>query len=103
MLVSPGGRTLPEAVEIALEIENDDPYAKFVGDAICNGYGARNIATEKGVVEINAIESSAVGCPGDTKRTYYESLQDAIAYRLWEGRLEMRNAAGKTILVYERT
>lgn len=95
-------RDLPENAEITLKIENDDPYTKFVGDAICNGYGARNVAPERGFVEINTIESSAVSCPGDTERTYYESLQNAVAYRARKGRLEMQNTAGKTILVYER-
>lgn len=101
VLVSLRNRALPEDAAITLKIEADDPYTKFVGDAICNGYGARNVATEKGAVEINSIESSAVGCPA-VEETYYESLRDATTYRVSEGRLEMRNTAGQTTLIYQR-
>ncbi len=102
VLVSLRGRTLSEDAEITLEIKADDPYTVFGGHAICNGYGGRNVATEYGAVEINTLDSTLIGCPGDTERTYYESLQEAVAYRVRQERLEMRNTAGKTILVYER-
>lgn len=101
VLVSLRGRALPDGGRITLNIEGDHPYTKFVGDAVCNGYGARNVAIQEGEVEINVVESSAVGCPA-IEQTYYEYLQDAVAYRVREGRLEMRNARGENILVYER-
>lgn len=98
-----GDREIPDGVEITLKVEDDPPYTKFNGNAVCNIYGGRNVATEDGVVEINTFESSAVGCGIDgnrLERDYYDALRDAAAYRMREGRLKMRDAAGETILVY---
>jgi heat shock protein HslJ len=102
-LVSARGRGLPEDVEITLTFEPDDPYTKFAGRAVCNGYGGRNVATGKGEVEINVVQSSAVGCgtEGDRlERDYYDALQEAAAYRVRDGRLEIRDQNGEEVLVY---
>lgn len=104
VLKSLGDREVPDDIEITLEIEDDSPYTKFNGDAVCNIYAGWNVATEDGVVEINTFESTAVGCGTDgnrLERDYYDALRDAAAYRVREGRLEMRNAADGTILVYK--
>lgn len=63
VLASLHGRTL-EGPNIILEIVEDQPYTRFSGDAVCNSYSGRNVATDDSAVEINTIESTAVGCPG---------------------------------------
>lgn len=97
------GRSLPEDVKITLAFEADDPYTKFVGHAVCNGYGGRNVATQDGAVEINTFESSAVGCGTEDnrlERDYYDALKDAATYRVRDGRLEIQDKSGEKILVY---
>lgn len=96
---------LPDEARITLHTEDDSPYTKFVGDAICNSYGARNVATEKEKVEINAVESSTVGCGENGNRLvrdYYDALREATNYRIQDSRSEIRGSGDETMLAYER-
>lgn len=104
VLTSLGSREVPDDTDITLKVADDAPYTKFGGDAVCNSYGGRNVATEDGVMEINAVESTAVGCGAGSsvERTYFDALQDAATYRVRDDLLEIENAAGETILVFAR-
>lgn len=99
-----GQEPLGEA-KISLQVENRDPLQIFGGQGGCNGYGATNLADKVGEVEINAVESTAIGCPGSTGRQeklYFHALRDAAAYRIRDGLLEIRNVEGKKILAFDR-
>jgi heat shock protein HslJ len=104
VLTSFGDREIiPYDIEITLNVEDDSPYTKFGGRAACNVYGGRNVATEDGVVEINGVESSAVGCGvGDSvERVYFDALTNAATYRIEDGSLMLRDRDGETILIYD--
>lgn len=104
ILASLAGHEIPESAEISLKIENDPPYTRFRGDAVCNSYGGRNVATEDGIVEINAVERTAVGCGArnSVESAYFDALTNAATYRVEDGSLELRDRDGETILIYDR-
>lgn len=104
VLVFLAGHEMPDG-EITLRVEDDPPYTKFDGNAVCNAYGGRNVATEEGVVEIDTFASSAVGCGSDgnrLERAYYDALREAATYRVRDGLLEMESGDGEKVLAYER-
>ena len=80
------------------------------GFAGCNAYGGgrdsgKYTATEAGSLAISQIAITLQLCQSPEgvmhqEAAYVEALQDATAYRVTDGRLELENAAGETTLVF---
>jgi heat shock protein HslJ len=96
-----GGQSPPKGTEFTLNFE--DGVAS--GRAGCNHYGFDYEATEGGEFrDLPGWDLTAMGCPKELARweeAYLDALGSAAAYRRREDRLELRDAAGKTTLVYE--
>lgn len=82
------------------------------GFAGCNAYGGgrdsgKYVATDEGTLTIPQMAVTLQLCQtpeGVMKQeaAYIEALQSAIAYRVMDDRLEIEDAAGRTILVFAR-
>jgi heat shock protein HslJ len=73
------------------------------GSAGCNEYGTFKLQTDGGVFKLGGMMSTTVGCGGDVGRqekSYMRTLGEVTTYRRQGDRLELRNAAGETTLVY---
>lgn len=78
------------------------------GNSGCNGYGARYMIVEPGVIWIQEVASEAMACEGppaglmQQEDAYQKALPDVVAYRVTGDRLELMNAAGEVTLEYQR-
>jgi heat shock protein HslJ len=76
------------------------------GFAGCNAYGGP-YAADGDRLAIHEFAITAQGCIEphgvmDQESAYMEALQTGASYRLADGRLQIENAAGETVLVFER-
>jgi heat shock protein HslJ len=109
VLISLNGNSLIEDTEITLNFEKE-----FLGGFMgCNGYGGgpdsgRYTATDDGTLTIPheiAVTLQLCSEPAgimEQEAAYIEALRNAAAYRVMDGRLEIDNAAGETILLFAR-
>ena len=102
------GSSLIEDTEITLYFE--ETY--LGGRMTCNQYGGgpdsgRYTATEDGALTLPgglAVTVQLCSEPEgimEQEATYIETLRDAAAYRIFDGRLEIADARGETVLVFE--
>lgn len=75
------------------------------GDAGCNSYSANDARTEDGAFRIGPVATTRIACKGpvgEQESAYLKALQTPGTYRLSGDRLEVRNASGETILVFQK-
>jgi heat shock protein HslJ len=107
-LISLSGNPPLEGTQITLKFEE----SWLSGFAGCNGYGggpdsgAYNAAAEGGL-SIPAFAITVEFCPSpegvmQQERAYVDALTNATAYRLTADGLEIKDAAGETVLTYIR-
>ncbi len=105
VLVSLNGRFLIEGTQITLKF-TDGQLEGFAG---CNRYGGDYAVAQDGRLRIpkTLFEITVMACAEPTgvmeqERAYVEALRAAATYRLVDDRLEIQNAAGDTVLVFQR-
>jgi len=100
VLTSLHGNDLLEGSHITL---NFGPEG-FGGFAGCNRYGGEYAAANEGELAAHQLWLTEMECemPGlqEQEQSYIEALNDAAAYRVMDDRLEIEDAAGKTMLVF---
>jgi len=79
----------------------------FEGDAGCNEYWGELEAADGGIWRTGVVFSHLQLCPGpagimEQEDAYSDALRSAAAYRVTDGRLEIADAGGKTVLVFTR-
>ncbi|MBN1642098.1 MAG: META domain-containing protein [Anaerolineae bacterium] len=104
VLVELDGQPVLAGVEVTARFVNGNEIG---GSAGCNSYGgafradpaAGRFATDR----LAQTEMACLSPDGvmEQERAYMDALQDAAAYRVVEGRLEIQDAKGDTRLVYE--
>ena len=108
LLTSLNGSSLLEGTNITLNF-TDGFLEGFAG---CNAYGGgrdsgRYTAADGGILTIAQIAITLQDCHTpegimQQEAAYVEALRDAAAYQVTDDRLEIRNAAGETTLVFAR-
>jgi heat shock protein HslJ len=82
----------------------------FSGFSGCNYYGGgpdsgAYAATDEGTLQILGIAVTAIGCADDImaqEKVYIDAFMSTATYQIVDDHLELRDASGKTILVYAR-
>ena len=108
VLTSLNGSSLIKGTNITLSFAG----GVLSGFAGCNAYGGgrdsgKYVATDEGTLTIPQMAVTLQLCPTpegvmEQEAAYIEALQNAAAYRVMDDRLEIDNAAGRTILVFAR-
>jgi heat shock protein HslJ len=103
LLTSLLGDSLLEGSRITLNLGGEG----FEGFAGCNNYGGEYEAADGGALRFGFFPVTAMACPSpegimEQEQAYIDALTQASTYRLDGNRLEIRGAAGETILVYAR-
>jgi len=108
VLTSLRGESLLEGTHITLSFE-DKWLSGFAG---CNAYGGGPdsggyVAADDGTLTLPQLAITVMACPSpegvmEQEQAYVEALRSAASYRLADGRLEIQDAAGETILVFVR-
>ncbi|UCC63551.1 MAG: META domain-containing protein [Anaerolineae bacterium] len=101
VLTSLHGQSLIEGTNITLNFAG----GVLSGFAGCNAYGGEYTAADEGILAIPELAITAQDCQEpegvmQQEAAYVEALQDATAYRVTDGRLELENAEGETTLVF---
>ena len=102
VLTSLNGNALLEGTRITLEFDDDGGVS---GEATCNLYGSNEVEAAGGSFKITGFDMTSMGCPGKQGRqeeAYLDALTHVSAYQVGDDRLNLQNAAGETILVYEK-
>lgn len=102
ILASLNGANLTPGTTITLNF-SDGQAAGFSG---CNAYHGPYSANN-GPIKVAQFEITAMACREPTgvmqqEQAYTETLQNAAAFRIVDGRLEISNPAGETRLVFNR-
>ena len=79
----------------------------FEGYAGCNNYGGEYEAADGGILLVSDIFHTEMDCPSpegvmEHEMAYVQALCSSATYRLTDGRLEITDASGETILVFAR-
>ena len=103
LLNSLHGESLLEGSRITLNLGTEG----FEGFAGCNNYGGEYEAADGGVLLTLDIFQTLADCPSPEgimaqETAYLQSLRRSATYRLADGRLDVADAAGETILVFAR-
>ncbi|MDH4138582.1 MAG: META domain-containing protein, partial [Anaerolineae bacterium] len=106
VLTSLNGSSLLEGTNITLNF-TDGFLEGFAG---CNAYGGgrdsgKYTAADEGILTIAEIAITSQDCHTpegvmQQETAYVEALRNAVAYQVADDRLEIKNAAGETILVF---
>jgi heat shock protein HslJ len=102
-LVSLDGGALVEGTTITLTLNSRNA----VGSSGCNSYGSVLAVVAPGVVSIGSVVSTAMACADpngvmEQEASYQARIGEVVAYHVSDDRLELRNAAGETTLVFQR-
>lgn len=104
-LTSLNGKPLADGTNVTLNF-TDGQIEGFGG---CNRYSSDYTGTADGTLIIpkTIFKITVMLCQGpagvmEQEDTYADALRNAVAYRVTDGRLEIRNAAGETALVFRR-
>lgn len=102
VLVSLNGQELVQGTNVTLAFAEKEAG----GSAGCNHYGGPYTATNKGGFAMTEIAITEMYCMEpdgvmDQETVYTKALMSAAAYRVVDDRLEIDNAAGETVLVFE--
>ena len=102
LLVSLNGQELVQGTNITLAFAE----GKASGSAGCNRYGGSYTATNQGGFAMSEIAITEMYCVGpdgvmDQETAYTKALMSAAAYREVDDRLEIDDAAGQTVLIFE--
>jgi heat shock protein HslJ len=105
-LISLNGESLIEGASITLFFEEE----YLGGSMTCNGYGGgpdsgKYTATKGGTLTISQLAVTVQLCSEpegimEQEETYIEALLSASTYRVIEGRLEIADVTGATMLVF---
>jgi heat shock protein HslJ len=108
VLTSLRGKPLLEGTHITLSFE-DKWLSGFAG---CNAYGGGPdsggyAVADDGTLTLPQLAITVMACPSpegvmEQEQAYVEALRSTASYRLADGHLEIRDAAGETILVFAR-
>lgn len=103
ILASLHGADLVEGTNITLGFANGNAN----GFAGCNAYGGAYTVMGIGTLSIPEMAITAQGCVEpkgvmEQESSYLEALQNAERYHMVDDRLELQNAAGETVLVFQR-
>lgn len=103
VLASLNGDNLVEGSNITLAFAEE----RVGGFAGCNSYGSQYTTMAEGSLTISLIEITLQLCQApegvmEQEAAYIEALQSAAAYRVMDDRLEIEDAAGRTIPVFAR-
>ena len=103
VLVSLNGHRLVAGSNITLNFAE----GKAAGSSGCNSYGGQYTATGEGSLQIPELAVTAMACLApegvmEQEAVYVKALSSAAAYRVVDNRLEIDDASGETILVFER-
>ena len=109
VLTSLTGNSLIKDTEITLQFERE----YLTGSMGCNGYGGgldsgKYAAADDGTLTVSqplAVTVQLCSEPEgimEQEAAYISALQGAAAYQVTEGRLEIEDASGETVLVFAR-
>jgi len=103
LLESLNGRGLVADSLITLDLLGEG----FEGNAGCNEYWGELAAADGGMWHTGVVFSHLLLCPGPAgimgqEDAFTDALRSAAAYRVTDGRLEIVDAGGKTVLVFTR-
>lgn len=92
-----------EGTEITFNVLDD----AVQGSASCNGYYGPYVISEPGRISFYQIVSTSMGCaepPGieQQEQAYHAALGEIVGYRVADSRLELLNADGAALLVFQR-
>ena len=101
VLLSMNGTPLAE-LTVSLEFQG----TQIAGMSFCNSYSS-SITVDGDTVTVDpAIAATKLFCPeGDTmtlEQAYFEALGSVASYAVVDAQLELRDATGQAILVYQR-
>jgi heat shock protein HslJ len=101
LLTSLLGDSLLDGSRITLNLGGEG----FDGYAGCNNYGGEYEAADGGILRIPEIFQTEMDCPSpegitEQETAYIQALRSSASYRLTDGRLEISDARGETILVF---
>ncbi len=101
-LISLNGKAPLESHPITLDLKSGE----LGGKAGCNSYGGKYEADGSSLSFPDGISSTAMACASEEamnqEAEYLRTLQQADTYRIAGERLEMMDAGGQTILVFEK-
>jgi heat shock protein HslJ len=103
LLTSLTGKSLLEGSRITLNLGKEG----FEGYAGCNNYGGEYEAADEGILLTSEIFNTAMDCPSpegimEQETAYIQTLRSSATYRLTDGRLEITDGGGETILMFAR-
>jgi len=91
-------RDVPEPVAVTLTFDG----ARLAGSSGCNRYTAQ-VRVDAGMVSVSAIAGTRMLCPAPhmtIERAYLLALEVARSWQREDTRLELRAAAGTTLLIF---
>lgn len=103
VLVSLQGQPLVQGTQIRLGFERDR-FSSFAG---CNTLAGKYAAADSGTLSFSELERTMELCPEpeglmEQEEVYVNALVSTATYWLSESRLELLDATGQVVLVYER-
>jgi heat shock protein HslJ len=103
VLLALRGESLVEGSHISLSFDQEGAG----GYSGCNRYGGQYKVADEGSLRLVEIAVTAMECEApegvmDQEQAYLEALRAVESYELPDGRLELRDTAGQTVLVYDR-
>lgn len=113
---TPGaGATLNGTAWVLIKLNGSDPIAgtkitlsfkgqQATGSGGCNSYGGSYTASAD-TIRFSEVASTAMACTtprgvNEQETAYYAALNNAATYRIVEGRLEIKDGADQTTLVF---
>ncbi|MDI7277870.1 MAG: META domain-containing protein, partial [Anaerolineae bacterium] len=102
VLTTLNGAPLAEGTHITLNLY----YGEATGFAGCNRYTVHYTLTGEGALSVGSVSVTAAKCPQpegvmEQEQAYVDALRSVASYRLGDGRLELRDAAGNAILSFQ--
>jgi heat shock protein HslJ len=102
VLVSLNGQEPLPGTQVTLRFEEQE----LGGEASCNDYGGSYTTTPDGGLTITELIQTEMACLEpegvmEQEASYMGTLAVAASYQVAGERLEIRNAAGETVLVFE--
>ncbi len=104
VLVSLNGQPPVAGSNIRLHFGVGQQQRQFEGFSGCNSYGG-TYTSDQNTLKFVEIQSTAMACERQDlmqqEQVYVQALQKAATYQIENGRLEIGDAGGQTVLVFQ--
>ncbi len=102
-LVALNGNPPLAGLNVTLNFGQGQQQGQVSGSSGCNSYGGK-YTTANNTLKISDVMSTLMACQRDDimqqEREYVSAIQKAATYKIENGRLEIGDAGGQTILVF---